>query len=84
MMLQMFRCALVSIAVLLPFGPQGFSQQLASNSAPYVDAPATKVAVDVSQPIPGAQLIRPALIGTYYADGNYSLPSLHAVLPRTS
>lgn len=82
-MLQMFRCALVSIAVLLPLGPQGFSQQLASNSASYVDAAAAKVAVDVSQPIPGAQVIRPALVGTYYADGNYSLPSAHAALPRS-
>jgi DNA-binding beta-propeller fold protein YncE len=80
-MLQMSRCALMSIAVLLLLGPQGSAQQFANSTTPYVEAPATRVAMDVPD-TSEIRLIRPELIGTYTSDGKLALPNSRAAANR--
>jgi DNA-binding beta-propeller fold protein YncE len=80
-MLQMFGRALMSIAVLLLLGPQGFAQQFASSATPYVEAPGTRVAMDVPVTA-GIRLIRPELIGTYTSDGKLAPPNSRAALDQ--
>ncbi len=79
-MLQMSRCALMSIALLLLLG-QGSAQQYANSATSYVEAPAPRVAMDVPD-TSEIRLIRPELIGTYNSNGKFALPKSRAAANR--
>jgi DNA-binding beta-propeller fold protein YncE len=81
MMLQMSRCALMSIAVVLLLGPQGSAQQYTNSTTSYLEAAAPRVAMAVPE-TSGVRVVHPELVGTYSSDGNFALPNSRAALSR--